>query len=190
VPLTDGRWEAFFLATEISLARGWERQPDLSLNSVLYDEDLTADSYHNWLLETGVRWVALPDVDLDASEDGEQAILTGPTPSYLRPVYQDAHWKLWEVRDARPLVTGAAELIRLGFSTVDLHGTQEGTAVLLVRWTRYWRVKSGDACVAPSSDNWTAVEVRSPGPITLSADVGLGSIAFGGRSGSCNNDGD
>ena len=190
VPLTDGRWESFFLATEISLARGWERQPDLARNSVLYDEGLSAEAYHEWLLETGVRWVALPDVELDASEDGEAAILEGPTPSYLRPVWQDANWKLWEVRDARPLVTGAAELVRLGVSTVDLRGLRAGTAVLLVRWTRFWRVESGDACVAPNGDGWTAVQVRSPGPIRLSADVGLASIAGGGRSGSCNNDGD
>jgi hypothetical protein len=190
VPLTDGRWESFFLATEISLARGWERQPDLARNSVLYDEELTAEDYHAWLLDNGVRWVALPDVGLDASEDGEAAILNGTTPSFLQPVWRDAHWRLWEVRDARPLVTGAASLVHLGVSTIDLQGERVGTAVLLVRWTRFWRVASGDACGAPNGDGWTALQVRSPGPIRLSADVGFGSIAGDGRNGSCNDDGD
>jgi hypothetical protein len=190
VPLTDGRWESYFLATEISLARGWERQQDLGSNAVLYDDDLSAEDYHAWLLANGVRWVALPDVELDASEDGEAAILNGPTPSYLRPAYRDTHWQLWEVRDARPLVAGAAELVQLGVSTIDLVGERPGSAVLLVRWTPFWRVESGDACVLPNGDGWTAVQVRSPGMIRLSADVELSSLAGGGRSGSCNNDGD
>ncbi|MDQ1696936.1 MAG: hypothetical protein QOJ03_2289 [Frankiaceae bacterium] len=188
VPLTTGRWESDYLATGISLARGWERQLDLGRNSVLYDKTLTAEAYHQWLLDTGVRWVALPDVSLDASEDGEQALLTGPTPSYLRPVWHDQHWKLWEVRDARPLVSGPAELVRLGVSSIDLRATGAGTAVVLVRWTRFWRVTEGNACVAPTDDNWTQVILSEPGPVTLTAKVGLGSLAGAGGDGSCSDD--
>jgi hypothetical protein len=188
VPLTNGRWESFFLATEISLARGWERQPDLARNSVLYADELTATDYHDWLVHNGVRWVALPDVALDASEDAEAALLTGPTPSYLRPAWHDEHWRLWEVRDAPPLVSGAAELVHLGVSTIDLDASRAGSAVVLVRWTRFWRVSDGDACVAPNGDGWTRVDVRSPGPVRLSADVGLGSLAGRGGGGSCNDD--
>lgn len=185
VPLTTGRWEADYLATQVSLARGWERQLDLGRNSVLYDSKLTSADYHQWLLDTGVRWVALPDVSLDASEDGERALLTGPTPAYLKPVWSDAHWQLWQVRDARPLVSGPAKLVRLGVSSIDLQATGAGTAVVLVRWTRFWRVTTGDACVAPTDDNWTQVELHAPGPVTLTAKVGLGSLTGVGSDGSC-----
>jgi hypothetical protein len=188
VPLTNGRWESFFLATEVSLARGWERQPDLARNSVLYADELSAPDYHDWLVRNGVRWVALPDVELDASEDAEAALLTGPTPPYLRPAWQDEHWRLWEVRDAPPLVSGVADLVHLGVSTIDLEARQAGSAVVLVRWTRFWRVTEGDACVAPNGDGWTRVDVRSPGPLRLSAHVGLGSLAGQGGNGSCNDD--
>ncbi|MDQ1706753.1 MAG: hypothetical protein QOF18_3119 [Frankiaceae bacterium] len=185
VPLTNARWESDYLATKISLARGWERQVDLGHNSVLYDDQLTAGAYHDWLLATGVRWVALPDVKLDASETGEKALLTGPTPSYLRPAWHDAHWKLWEVRDARSLVSGPATLVRLGVSTIDLQASAAGTAIVLVRWTRFWRVTTGDACVAPTADGWTQVQMTAPGPITLTANVGLGSLTGAGQKGSC-----
>ena len=185
VPLTDGRWEADYLATKVSLARGWERQLDLAHNSVLYDHHLTSDAYHRWLLDNGVRWVALPDVPLDASEVGERALLDHDVPSYLRPVWHDLHWQLWEVRDARPLVSGVAELTRLGVSSIDLQANAAGTAEVLVRWTRFWRVTAGDACVRPTADGWTLVEVRSPGAVRLAARIDLGAITGAGRKGSC-----
>lgn len=188
VPLTDGRWEADYLATQVPLARGWERQLDLHLNSVLYDPHLTAAAYHRWLLDTGVRWVALPDVPLDDSEKGERALLTGPTPSFLRPVWHDEHWRLWEVRDARPLVNGPARLVRLGISSIQIDGTGPGTVHVLVRWTRFWRVTEGVACVRPSPSGWTQVELTRPGPVTITAKVGLRSLAGAGADGSCSPD--
>ena len=190
VPLTEGRWEADYLATQVSLARGWERQLDLGRNSVLYNDDLGVAAYHRWLLANGVRWVALPDVPLDASEDGERALLDGEmtggrAPSYLRPVWHDLHWQLWEVRDARPLLSGPAHLRRLGPSTIDMTATEAGTSVLLVRWTRFWRVTEGAACVAPTDDGWTQIRFTRPGQVRLAAKIGLGALAGAGGDGSC-----
>jgi hypothetical protein len=185
VPLTDGRWEADYLAARFALARGWERQLDLRLNAVLYDPHLTAAAYHKWLLGTGVRFVALPDVPLDDSETGEQTLLTGRVPAYLKPVWHDAHWRLWEVRDARPLVGGDARLVRLGVSSIELRALRPGAARILVRWTRFWRVTAGDACVGPTPAGWTRVTFDHAGPVTLTAKVGLGALAGAGAAGSC-----
>lgn len=185
VPLTNSRWEADYLAAKVPLARGWERQLDRGQNDVLYNDHLSARAYHQWLLDNAVRWVAMPDVALDNSEVGEARLLGDHTPSYLQLVWQNKHWKLWQVRDAQPLVRGPATLVNLGISTMQLNATKAGTAVVLVRWTRFWQVTSGDACVAPSPDGWTQVTMMRPGPITIEAQVGLGTLAGGGSDGSC-----
>lgn len=185
VPLTESRWEADYLAAEVSLARGWERQVDRGRNDVLYDVDLSARAYHRWLLDNGVRWVALPDVPLDESEIGEGRLLGDHTPSYLELVWQDKHWKLWSVRDARPIVSGPATLVDLGISSVTLHATDVGAATVLVRWTRFWRVTDGQACVAPTADGWTRVDIQRPGQVTIAANVGIGALAGAGGKGSC-----
>jgi hypothetical protein len=186
VPLTQGRWETDYLAASVPLARGWERQLDISHNEVLYDVDLSPSAYHQWLLANGVRWVALPDVPLDPSETGEAGLLQrAHPPSYLQPVWQDTHWKLWQVRDARALATGPVRLVTLGVSRIDLQMLRPGAAVVLVRWTRFWRVVAGEACVSPTPDGWTQVTAAQPGPVTLSARVGLSSLAGAGNSGSC-----
>ena len=189
VPLTDSRWEADYLAAKVSLARGWERQLDRGRNDVLYDDNLSAKAYHQWLLANGVRWVALPDVQLDDSEKGEGRLLGDHTPSYLKLVWQDNHWKLWTVRDAQPIVSGPATLLRLDVSSIDLRATAPGTAVVLVKWTRFWRVTEGQACIAPTADGWTSIDIQKPGPITISADVNLGSLAGAGGEGSCSDNG-
>jgi hypothetical protein len=185
VPLTKGRWETDYLAAKVPLARGWERQVDLGLNRVLYDPKLTASTYHRWLRDNGVRWVALPDVPLDGSEEGEQALLTGPELSFLRHVWHDDNWQLWEVRDPTPLTRGPVVLRSLGISRVDLESIGTGTATVLVRWTRFWTVASGIACVTPSPDGWTSVRVFGPGPVSITARAGLGSLVGGGGEGSC-----
>ena len=189
VPLTDSRWEADYLATHVSLARGWERQVDRGRNDVLYNVNLSAAAYHQWLLDNGVRWVALPDVALDDSEKGEGRLLGDHTPSYLKLVWSNRHWKLWAVKDARPIVSGAAKLVKLGISSIDLQATGKGAAVVLVRWTKFWRVDIGQACIAPTPDGWTQVDIQQPGLIRISADVNIGSLAGAGSGGSCSDNG-
>jgi hypothetical protein len=185
VPLTQGRWETDYLAQHVPLARGWERQVDLARNAVLYDKHLTAADYYHWLRSNGVQWVALPDVPLDSSETGEAVRLRQHIPAYLQPVWADQHWQLWRVRNAIPLVSGPATLLSVGVSRVRRRATDAGTAVVLVRWTRFWRVTRGVACVAPTPDGWTQVSFSRPGPVTITAKVGLGSLAGSGSSGSC-----
>lgn len=189
VPLTDSRWEADYLAAKVSLARGWERQLDRGRNDVLYDVNLSAKAYHQWLLDNGVRWVALPDVKLDDSETGEGRLLGDHTPSYLRLVWSNQHWKLWAVRDAQPIVSGPATLVNLGISSVELNATHTGAAIVLVRWTKFWRVTEGHACIAPTSSGWTQVDIQQPGLIKISADVNLGSLTGAGGAGSCSDNG-
>jgi hypothetical protein len=184
VPLTKARWETDYLATTFSLARGWERQVDLQHNSVLYRKHLTAADYYAWLRANAVHWVALPDVALDASESGERALLTGPALPYLVPVWRDAHWRLWGVRDATSLVSGPAVLTSLDVSRFTLRATDAGTATVLLRWTRFWRVTAGHACVAPTPDGWTAVQLFGPGTVTVSAVVNPSSLV-GSDDGSC-----
>ena len=108
IPFTRDHWEAKYVAEKVPLARGWDRQIDLSRNAVLY-APLTAASYHTWLYENAVRFVALPDAPLDQGGQAEKALLKHP-PSYLRSVYTDNQWHIWAVVGAAPLASGAATM--------------------------------------------------------------------------------
>jgi hypothetical protein len=171
VPLTRNHWEATYLAQDYPLARGWHRQLDRKVNPVFYDHDepLTADRYEQWLRENAVRWVALPDAPLDFSARVERGLLLADLP-YLEPVHDSPHWKIWEVRDPEPPVSGAARLTAAGADGFDLEATKPGPVIVRQHSTPYWSVAAGDGCVSQdAATGWTRVDVRSPGMVRVRA---------------------
>ena len=111
IPFTRRHYEAAFVAPSVPLARGWERQLDMKVNSLFYEPgQLNAETYRAWLLDTGVRHVALADVALDPSAHAEAALIRAGQP-YLRLAWRSLHWTVWEVVGSPGLVSGPAEVV-------------------------------------------------------------------------------
>jgi hypothetical protein len=169
IPFTLTHWEAAFVASHLSIARGWERQTDQASNPIFYSgRALTPSTYQRWLEDMGVEWVALPDVPLDYSARGEAALLRNP-PSYLRLVWSNTHWKLWRVLGSPGIVDNGARLVSLTPSEISLTATQPGPVTVRVHYTSTWTVATGRACVGRAADGWTRLDVASPGPVKLVA---------------------
>ncbi|HMJ03999.1 MAG TPA: hypothetical protein VK506_13750 [Conexibacter sp.] len=187
IPFTRLHWEARHVAPAMPLARGWERQMDLKVNPLFYGEQtdappLTATRYRTWLDETAVRWVAVPqDLRLDYSAQDEATLIAGGLP-YLRPVWRNPDWRLYEVRDSMPLADPPARVTALGTDTVTLDVPRPATVRLRVRWTPYWAVVAGEACVEPDGE-WTRLRVRRAGEVRLATRFAPGRI--GARSPRC-----
>jgi hypothetical protein len=171
IPFTHDHWETSLVAPHFPLARGWERQTDLQYNSALYKR-LTPASYHRWLRDTAVNLVALPDVELDTGGLAEGRLLRHP-PSYLRPVWHNAHWRVWRVGDSEPLVTGPVQLQRLGPSSFVADFTSPGTAVIRIRASSLWEVSAGRGCVAATKSGWLKLSSASAGPVQVSARLNM-----------------
>lgn len=168
VVLTWGKWEAARVAPRFPLARGWERQLDTRHNSLFYEDGRpTHSEYGTWLRENAVRFVAVPDVRLDPSAEGE-ADLVRSEPPYLRPRFTSDHWRVYEVVPAPPLVSASRgaeiSLSRLGSDEVGLRVRKPGEALVRVRWTPYWHVRGG--CVERAGD-WTRVAAPEAGTLRL-----------------------
>ncbi|MDQ1431935.1 MAG: hypothetical protein QOF40_2537 [Actinomycetota bacterium] len=167
IPFTSAHWEAAYVAPRVPLARGWLRQLDTLDNPIFYSSTpLTAATYHEWLVQSGVTWVALPDVSLDYSAAQEARILEQGQP-YLRLVWSNAHWRIWKVTDSPGLVTGPAQVTALQPDHVTLQATGTGTALVRVRYTSMWNVTKGAACAQVTAHNWTKLVIQRPGPIEL-----------------------
>jgi hypothetical protein len=182
VPLTRSHWEAALLAPSVSLARGWEKQLEMRYDGVLLAHGLTAASYERWLHQQAVSYVALPDVPLDPSSAQEGRLIRRGLP-FLREVYAGAHWRIFAVLSPTPLLSGPGQLTSLGHGSFALHARLRGRFVVRVRYTRYWTVTRGSACVTQAPDGWTAVSVRSAGTTLVAARFSL-SRAFA-SGGSC-----
>ena len=139
----------------------------MSDNPLFYDNDLlTPASYQKWLDDSGVSWIALPDTELDYSAHAE-ARLIETSPSYLQPVWHNAHWQVWKVIGSPGLTTGPARLVSLHPDQLVVDASGAGTTTIRVRYTPAWSIVSGPACVGPSKGPWTELISRGPGRIVI-----------------------
>jgi len=181
VPLTRSHWEVALLGARYALARGWERQLDTRYDALFFGKGLLPPSaYHAWLLAEAVRYVALPDVALDGSSIAEARLLRAGTP-FLRPVFASAHWRVWEVVDARPLASGPGALVALGHDRFTLRAVHAGRFVVRIHYTRYWALPRGAGCVGRAAGGWTEVVAQRAGLVTVRARFSLGR-ALGGAT--------
>lgn len=130
---------AYYLAKSFPLARGWDRQVDKADNPIFYGDDtLTQQSYDTWLHDLAVGWVAVPATTLDYGHDTEAALVESGVPT-LQLIWSSSDWRLYRVRDATPLATGA-QVTEVGASSVTLRATAESSVMLRMQWTPYLRV--------------------------------------------------
>ena len=169
VPLTRNHWEAADLAKVVPLARGWERQLDQKSNPIFYSSSkLTAASYHGWLRENAVRWVALPNAPLDYSARQESRLLDRG-PAYLKLVYHSPRWRIWEVRGTDPPASAGAKMLGAGPTWFEVDTTKP--TVVRQRYTRYWSTRG--ACVRKAPGGWTEVDPGNSGVILVQARFGI-----------------
>jgi hypothetical protein len=183
VPFTRGHWEAAWLAPKVSLARGWEKQLDERYDGVLLGRDLTAGDFQRWLDAEAVGYVALPDAPLDPSSAGEGRLIEAGLP-YLREVERTRHWRIYEVRHATPLAQGPGALTAVGHDWFSLRARAAGRFTVRVRYTRYFAVAAGAACVGEAPGGWTEVSASRAGAVTVAAHFSLGRV-FGSAGRSC-----
>lgn len=177
VPPTANHWESAYLAPKFELARGWLRQLDTTRDDLFYDEkELTAATYGAWLRSNAISYVALPDAPLDYSSETERKLILAE-PSYLTLRFRSPHWRIYEVKDPKPLVAplGAAQAKTLWFGREGfaLDVRRPGEFLVRVNFTPYWSIARGSGCIIRHGD-WTVARASSPGVFRVAADFSIG----------------
>jgi len=177
VPPTANHWESAYLAPKFELARGWLRQLDTTRDDVFYDQgELTGATYGAWLRRNAISYVALPDASLDYSSAVERRLILA-APAFLDLRYQTPHWRIYAVRDAKPLVAplGAARArtLSVGRQGFSLDVTHPGEFLVRVSFTPYWSIARGSGCILRRGD-WTVARASHPGVFRVAADFSLG----------------
>ena len=184
VPFTADHWEVAFVAGEIPIARGWERQVDIDRNEILYDDELTVDEYRAWVDANAVRWIALPDTELDEGGQAEAALLERGI-DWLRLVRTTEHWRIWEVVDAAPIVEEPARLITETADEIVFTVDRPGPVLVRAWYMPYWSAEGDGACIEASDDGLLRVIVDDPGVVRLRPEFSLDPLLTDGASDEC-----
>jgi hypothetical protein len=181
---TANHWGDVYLST-LPLARGWDRQADAGFNPIFYGSaSLTASSYRAWLGSLAVRWVAVPTATLDYAAVAESNLVRGGL-DYLKLVWSTPDWKLYEVVEPAPLVSGA-QLVSVTAATIDVHTSGAATVTFRQRWSPYVVLidpVSGRAATGCVIDNngWVNVVVKRAETFELSDSFDPRARLSGGR---------
>jgi hypothetical protein len=109
VPARSHR-EASALAPYVNLARGWLRQADMERNPLFYDDTLNSANYHEWLQRWAVHYVVLPKGEPDGDGGQRERQLVQRGMPYLKQIWGDANWQLFEVTDPTPMASPHASV--------------------------------------------------------------------------------
>ncbi len=172
---TAYHWEAAYVAPTMPLARGWERQLDEADNPLFYGGRLTPRTYRDWLLDNGVRFVALPAAPLDMAGRAEAALVASGRVPGLRPVWSSPQWRLYSVAGSPGIASGPARLVSTGDGQVVVDATGAGRVLLRIRYSPEWSLTSGAGCVTRSDGSWMSLQVPRAEQVTLRLSVPPGS---------------
>lgn len=136
VPPSSHR-EASALAPDVNLARGWSRQADMERNPLFYDDTLNAVNYRQWLDRWAVHYVVLPQGDPDASGAVQEAELVGKGQPYLKPIWSDSNWRLFEVDSPVPLADPPATVDLAGAGELTIHVKKAGRVLIRIPYSRW-----------------------------------------------------
>ncbi|GGX89769.1 MFS transporter [Streptomyces anandii] len=134
VPARSHR-EASALAPYVNLARGWNRQADMERNPLFYDDTLNSANYHEWLQRWAVHYVVLPKDDPDGDGGERERALVRRGMPYLRQIWGDANWQLFQVTDPAPLAEPGAVVDRAEQGELTIEVRKAGRILIRIPYS-------------------------------------------------------
>lgn len=183
---TADHWPDYYLPEAgIPLVRGWFRQDDFPLDTLLYRR-FTPAAYLSWLHKLGVAYVVLTQAPLDVSSHREARLIRSGRVG-LRRVFTTRAVSIYAVPRPQPIVTGPGRpaLLMLGGSRLVVRVSRRGTYRIAVRWSPYWRASTG--CLTRTADGMLRLDTPGAAVIRIVFDVdGAGLLdAFTGTAPAC-----
>ncbi|MFF3324551.1 hypothetical protein [Streptomyces sp. NPDC002889] len=162
VPARNHR-EATALAPHINMARGWNRQLDVERGRLFYDGSLTPATYRQWLDRWAVGLVVLHHGRPDGPAEAEAAIVRSE-PDWLDRVWQDDGWTVYRVRDAVPLASPPARVVRSSDADLVVRMPAAGSVTVRLAYSPWLRAQG--ACLRREGE-WTRLTVPRAGEYRL-----------------------
>jgi hypothetical protein len=183
---TSQHWPSLYLArADIPLVRGWFRQDDRPVATLLYGH-YTAAQYLVWLHRLGVKYVVLTKSPSDYTSRYEAALIRGGD-SGLRKVFATGEVSIYAVPHPQTIVTGPGGPVVLALrqSRLAVRVSRGGAYRIAVRWSPYWHASTG--CLARGPGRMLQLRTSRAETVRIGFDIDARSLfdAFAGSSKRC-----
>jgi hypothetical protein len=184
---TESHGEASALAPFVNLARGWNRQADVARHPMFYRDGAPFGSqdYRRWLRRWAVRFVVLSTSTPDYAGLRESHLVREGLP-YLRRVWSDPTWTLYEVSNPMSIASAPATVLDWDAADVTVQVPVAGSTVLRIAWSPWLSVVDEDgqrlddaalagSCLAPlprrasRGVSWVVLRAAHPGTYRIAA---------------------
>jgi len=88
-------------------------------------------------------------------------------PDWLEPVWRDPYWQVFRVRDAVPLVSAPATVLRTTSAEVDVHIPKPGPVTVRIAYSPWLHAAGG--CLEKAGE-FTRLTVAEPGEYRISSE--------------------
>ncbi|MGW9118100.1 hypothetical protein ACWGRV_15920 [Streptomyces sp. NPDC055663] len=163
VPARNHR-EATVLAPYVNMARGWNRQLDVERGRLFYEGTPTPATYRAWLDRWGVGLVVLHSGRPDGPAEAEAEIVRRGA-DWLEPVWQDAGWRIYRVREPVPLVSAPGAVVRGDDASLVVRMPAAGSVTVRIAYSPWLRADGGGRL--RRDGEWTRLTVERGGEYRL-----------------------
>ncbi|MFE7261253.1 hypothetical protein ACFU9B_04135 [Streptomyces sp. NPDC057592] len=163
VPARNHR-EATVLAPYVNMARGWNRQLDVERGRLFYEGKPAPATYRAWLDRWGVGLVVLHSGRPDGPAEAEAQIVRRGA-DWLEPVWHDAGWRIYRVREPVPLVSAPGSVVRGDDASLVVRMPAAGSVTVRIAYSPWLRADGG-GCLRQDGE-WTRLTVEHGGEYRL-----------------------
>ena len=119
-----------------------------------------------------------PD-DLLQQQSLQERTVIEAGPSYLHQVWSTPEWRVYRVIDSPSLADNGAIVTDVGAESLTVLAPRAGITTVRFRYTKWYEITSGDACLTRSPDGWMQLRVHTPGSIVARISFTLETAAGG-----------
>lgn len=170
VPAASHR-EASALAPYVNLARGWNRQADMERNPLFYDDTLNSANYHEWLQRWAVHFVVVPKDEPDGDGGERERELVQRGMPYLKQIWGDANWQLFQVTDPAPLASPNTVVDRAAQGEMTMRVKKAGRIVIRIPYSPWLSIVDAEGKKLKAPQETEASKNRADGQPKAFANV-------------------
>jgi hypothetical protein len=183
---TVDHWPALYLArADIPLVRGWFRQDDRPVATLLYRQ-FSAAEYAAWLRRLGVAYVVLTNSPPDHTSRQEARLVRSGHAGLTR-VFAGHGVSIYAVHRPQEIVTGPGgpAVLALHQSRLRVRVSRGGTFRVAIRWSPYWHASTG--CLTRTPGGLLSLRTHTAATVRIGFHVDASSLfdAFANATPAC-----